>query len=167
MEDQELEEFFRAEFDPNPCVGQKKVGFDPLPHITKNLVLKCGRVLFPEIRELRALYLKTCEAIHVTPITTTTATTGNHLPSPEESGPFGECPKCHKKTLVIKPLCLSCEKAEGGKYKTHWICTDKECGYDEISEFFMVQAYNHFGIPIPEGMKKQLGIKTETDDGEK
>ncbi len=91
----------------------------------------------------------------------------NKFPSPEETGPFGECPKCHKQTLVIKSLCLSCEKAEGGKYKTEWVCKDKECGYDEVSELFLVQAYNQFGIPIPEGMKKQLGIKTVTDEGEK
>lgn len=89
------------------------------------------------------------------------------FPSPEETGPFGECPKCHKQTLVIKSLCLSCEKAEGGKYKTEWKCTNKECDYDEVSALFLVQAYNQFGILIPEGMKKALGIKTVTDEGER
>jgi len=166
MEDREFDEFIGTQLDLNPCVGQKKEGFDSFPHITNNLVLRCGRILFPQVRELRQLYLMTCEALHMAPIVLNSAM-ASHYPTPEESGPFGECPKCQKKTLAIKPLCLSCEKAEGGKYKTHWICTDKECGYDEVSELFMVQAYNHFGIPIPEGMKKQLGIKTETDDGEK
>ena len=166
MEDREFDEFIGKEFDPNPCVGQKKEGFDPFPHLTNNLVLRCGKVLFPEIRELRALYLKTCEALHMAPIVLNSAM-ASHYPSPEESGPFGDCPKCHNKTLVIKSLCLSCEKAEKGKYKTEWICTDKECKYDEVSELFLVQAYKHLEIEIPEGMKKQLGIKTVTDEGEK
>jgi len=92
-------------------------------------------------------------------------TGSDHFPSPEKTGPFGICPKCGQEKLVIKSLCLGCAKAKEG-YKTEWVCVAEGCGYDEYSKLFLTEAYNKFNIPIPEGMKKQLGIKTVTDTGE-
>ncbi len=143
--------------------------FDPCPeHITR-IVLKAGAIIrelkgLPIEMNITTLYNETAPMLGVS-VMQMTSRDANHLPGPEETGPFGICPKCSKKTLVIKGICGSCKKAEGGKYKTEWKC--KECDFDEVSPLFLVQAYNLFEIPIPEGMKHRLGIKTVTDNGEK
>ncbi len=93
MEDRDFDEFIGAEFDPNPCIGQKAEGFDPVPHILKNFTLRCGRVLFPDVRELRKLYIMTCEALHVAPIETNSAM-ANRYPPPQETAPVKQCPEC-------------------------------------------------------------------------
>ncbi len=175
MEDREFDEFIGKEFDPNPCVGVKKEGFDPLPHLMNNLVLRCGRVMFPKIRELRALYLKTCEAVHMAPIQTTSAM-ANRYPPPQETAPVMACPKCGKmeyRLYNINSGCGGCKKeSEDGKYNTKWWChsdspPETGCGHMEKSEMFLTQWYNELKVEYGNQTKESLGVKTITDEGVK
>lgn len=108
----------------------------------------------------------------------------DHLPSPQEMKddqgnyvmPRDKCPKCGKEgAIIIHPICPTCEKSEKGKYFTELFCgeRDKEgvliqgtgCGYSEVSTKRYSQWLTEKNPNWRGGMKKDLGVKTVTDDG--
>ena len=100
----------------------------------------------------------------------------DHLPSLHEmikpDGmpliPFRECPKCGKESMEMLGLCPTCEEAKGengepAKYKTKFVC--KECSYSERSEKHMVIWLQEMGVNFGNQPKKDLGVRTITDEG--
>ena len=150
--------------------------FDPCPHQITQLVLKAGAVIrelkgLPEEKNITVLYNETAPLLGIIVVPMDSRTV-NHLPSPaemkDEKGRFvvprKDCPKCGgKETMLLTPLCKSCEDAEGGKFNTAWVC--QACQNKEKSEKFLTQWLNELGVEIPEGMKQAIGIKTLTNDG--
>ena len=148
--------------------------FDPCPHQMTQLVLKAGTIIrelkgLPEEKNITVLYNETAPLLGII-VQTMSSKDVNHLPSPEESarmgqyaGPTKDCNQCSGK-MLLTPLCNSCTDAEGGKYKTAWICMENK-DHKEKSEKFFTQILNELGMEIPEGMKQAIGIKTLTNDG--
>jgi len=154
--------------------------FDPEIHKVKDIIIKCGRALrvakgLPEELNISILYEEASLALGLPLIATTTAD-ANHLPAPHEmirpDGmpiiPLQKCPKCGKDSMEIFGLCPTCEDAKGengepGKYKTKFVC--KECSHFEKSEKHMVIWLQEMGVEFGNQSKKDLGIKTITDDG--
>jgi len=150
--------------------------FDPCPHKITQLVLKAGAIIrqlkgFPEEKNITILYNETAPLLGIV-VATMSSKDVDHLPSPaemkDEAGRFvvprKDCPKCGgNETMFLTALCKSCEDAEGGKFKTAWVCS--VCPNKEKSEKFFTQWLNELGVEIPEGMKQAMGIKTLTDEG--
>lgn len=74
-----------------------------------------------------------------------------------------KCLKCGGDGMRVIPLCPTCEASEKGKYKTQLKCA--LCNFEEKSIKYTVQWYNEFGFDYKSGTKKELGIKTLTDEG--
>lgn len=106
----------------------------------------------------------------------------NHLPAPHEmqndNGKFivprKDCPQCGRKEgLSLKAICPSCTDSENGKYHTMYSCEEMGpegkplgCGFKtEKSEKFPAQIISEENPDWEGGMKKDLGIKTHTDNG--
>jgi len=148
--------------------------FDPCPHQITQLVLKAGAIIrqlkgLPEEKNITILYNETAPLLGII-VQTMSSKDVDHLPSPEESaragqyvGPTKSCNQCSGK-MLLHPLCKACTDAEGGKYKTAWICMENK-EHKEKSEKFFTQILNELGAEIPEGMKQTMGIKTLTDEG--
>jgi hypothetical protein len=150
--------------------------FDACEYKIRQIVIKAAihrriDIGLPEERNITTLYNEMAPLLGVLVIPLDSRMV-NHLPSPaemkNEKGEFvvprKDCPKCvGKETMLLTPLCKSCEDAEGGKYKTAWIC--QTCQNKEKSEKFFTQWLNELGVEIPEGMKQAMGIKTLTDTG--
>lgn len=134
--------------------------FDECKQKFNLLLVRVGQYLNPEEKNVTALSKQAGIFFGFPPYLLTTQD-GDHLPSPAETGPFAECPGCNKKTLIILEICQTCEEAEKGKFKTKFLCPS--CGYQEKSTLFLIQAYNKFGLEIPEGFKQSLGIKILKD----
>lgn len=152
------------------------MAFDPCPHQITQLVLKAGAIIrtlkgLPEEKNITILYNETAPILGIA-VFQNSSKDVDHLPSPAEmkgdNGKFivprKDCSKCGGRiTMLLTPLCKSCEDAEGGKYKTAWIC--QTCPNKEKSEKFLTQWLNELGVEIPEGMKQAMGIKTLTNNG--
>jgi hypothetical protein len=156
------------------------MAFDPKVHEVKQILIKCGRALreakgLPEENNITILYNEASMALGV-PLIETTTLDSDHLPSPREmmnpNGlpviPLQKCPKCGKDSMEIFGLCPTCEDAKGengepAKYKTKFVC--KECSYSERSEKHMVIWLQEMGVDFGNQSKKELGIKTITNEG--
>ncbi|RPI56016.1 MAG: hypothetical protein EHM49_01190 [Deltaproteobacteria bacterium] len=144
------------------------MAFNPDVHQIKLLVINCGKLLWPEERNVTTLYRKASEALGIPTIETTSAS-ATHLPTPKESAQerpekfASTCPKCGEKSYYIVSLCKSCKASEGGKYKVMFECY--KCGYSEKSEEPMVVWLERLGIDFGTQTKKSLGIETLTDEG--
>ena len=148
--------------------------FDPCPHQIMQIVLKAGAIIrqlkgLSEEKNITILYNETAPLLGIA-VQTMSSKDVDHLPSPEESaragqyvGPTKSCNQCSGK-MLLHPLCKACTDAEGGKYKTAWICMENK-EHKEKSEKFFTQILNELGAEIPEGMKQTMGIKTLTDEG--
>jgi hypothetical protein len=149
--------------------------FDPCPHQITQIILKAGAEFrrlkgLPEENNITALYNETAPILGVIPKQTSSLDI-SHLPSPsemkDESGGFivprKNCPKCGG-TMVLGPICQSCEDAEGGKYKSGYKCEACQL-VDDKNEMFFSQRLVSMGIEVPEGIKQALGIKTLVDEG--
>jgi hypothetical protein len=149
--------------------------FDPCPHQITQIILKAGAVIrklkgLPEEKNITILYNETVTILGMA-ISKVDSSTISHLPSPGEMrDEFGKfivprkgCYKCGG-TMVLGPICQSCEDAEGGKYKSGYKC--ESCQFvDDKSEMFFTQRLTAMGVDVPEGIKQVLGIKTLVDDG--
>ena len=112
------------------------------------------------------------------------STDADHLPSPDEMTdeegksiiPNKDCPECgRKESMILGSVCAKCKDSEGGKYRSMWCCgklgRDRKivpgtgCGFKEKSEKVMVQQMDEMGIDYQNKSKKELGIKTYTDEG--
>ena len=145
------------------------MAFDLCDHKTKQIIIKFGKLIWPEEKNITVLYQKASEAIGMEVVKTTSAM-ANHLPTPEESAKENPqsnfpiiCPKCNKKSYIIFGLCKSCKDAEGGKYKTMFRCY--ECKHEEKSTEYMIVWFQRLGIDFSTQSKRSLGIKTITDEG--
>ena len=150
--------------------------FDPCEHQKTQIVLKAGAIIrqlrgLPEENNITLLYNETAPLLGII-VQTMSSKDVDHLPSTAEMRneqgnfvvPRKDCPKCgSKKNMLLTPLCKSCADAEGGKFKTAWVCST--CQNKEKSEKFFTQWLNELGVEIPEGMKQAIGIKTLTNDG--
>jgi len=145
--------------------------FDPMPHLIKLIVIRCGQLLFPEEKDVTKLYKETLEKLGLNFYSTPLP---SFFPDPPTSPvpPIGtgpplippiECPTCKKISFFLHPLCRTCKEAEAGKYKTIFRCS--ECSFSEKSEKALVVWLREKNIPFPTGTKVSLGIKTLTDEG--
>ena len=143
--------------------------FDIEEHKERIRIINHGRIKWPTEKNITKLYQMACKELGIEIKSLTTATT-NHLPTPEESArenPQSKfsiiCPKCNKKSYVLRGLCKSCKDAENGKYKTMFKCY--ECKHEEKSKEPMVVWFDRLGIDFRTQSKKSLGIETITDGG--
>ena len=169
------------------------MAFNPEIHKVKEIIIKCGRALreakgLPEEKNMSILYDEASMALGIPMIETTTGD-ADHLPAPHEMKneggkfivPRKDCPQCGKKdSMMLGPLCLTCEDAKGedgapGKYKSMYQCGEKDkdgkivpetgCGYKERFEKHFVQICNELGVDFKGGTKESMGIRTYTDNG--
>ncbi len=152
------------------------MAFNQCNHEIKALLIQFGRVIrdikgLPTERNITVLYEEALRALGIPHIETNTGQ-ADHLPSPaemkDEKGDFiiprKDCPQCgEKQSVTLTSLCVGCQDAEGGKYKTAWICT--KCTYKDKSTKFFSQLLSEMGIEVPTGFKQAMGIKTLTDEG--
>jgi len=174
----------------NPYLGTTPV-FDPVPHLIRLILIRCGQLLYPEEKNISVLIEKVSEAIGLFPIETAT----NHNiytkpPQPlqrqiSESIKPTLCPKCGKESIRLFPICHGCTSSEGGKYKTTWACKYQKvdadgtlmfnpyglpilvdgCGYEKKSEKSTTEWLDELKIPYENQSKRSLGIQTLTDKG--
>jgi len=156
------------------------MAFDLCHHEKTQMVLKAGRIIrqlkgLPEEKNITVLYEETAPLLGIAPERRSSSDSSN-LPTPNEMVfadgtpmiPLQKCPKCGKDSMEIFGLCPTCEDAKGengepAKYKTKFVC--KECSYSERSEKHMVIWLQEMGVDFGNQSKKELGIKTITDDG--
>jgi hypothetical protein len=151
------------------------MAFNPEIHQIKLIIIKCGEELrkargLPEEKNITTLYEEASSILGIPTIQTTTQD-ADHLPAPHEMKkedgmpmiPLRKCPKCEKDAMQIFGLCPDCEDSEGGKYETKFECS--ECHYSEKSEKHMVLWLQEMGVDFGNQSKKELGIKTITDEG--
>jgi DNA-directed RNA polymerase subunit M/transcription elongation factor TFIIS len=150
-------------------MSNRKTGFDLDKHTIKMVIIQCGKLLYPDEKNITTLYETTSRALGLALIETTTAS-ANHLPTPAESAKANPenllnqvCPKCQKNSFILHGLCPTCKDSEDGKYKTMWKCYD--CGHQEKSEEPMVIWLQKLGIDFRIQSKQSLGIQTVTDEG--
>lgn len=147
---------------------------DECREIITKLVIEAGKIIrqlkgLPEEKNITELYKETAPLLGVEPRTGTSrdARTQDGINKVKDKKraplmPLQKCPSCSKETMELKPLCRTCTDAEGGKYKTKWECS--ECGHKEKSEKFYIQWLKEKGVEWRGGMKKEIGIKTATDE---
>jgi hypothetical protein len=140
------------------------MAFDPEPHKINLILIKCGKKLFSDVKDITKLAKLTADAIGVNfaPISSKEA---DHLPGPEESGPKFNCIWCGVKQFVVFGLCDNCKDSEGGKFKSKVHCY--ACGKSLLSPDHLITWYKDLGYDFTPGMKKGKGIKTLTDEGPK
>lgn len=158
------------------------MAFDLCKHQVTQIVLKAGAIIrelkgLPEERNITILYNEMAPLFGIFPVQMNSGE-ADHLPKLQEvignDGmplvPLQKCHKCGKDSMEIFGLCPTCEDAKGendepGKYKTKFVC--KECGYSERSEKHMVIWLQEMGVEFGSQTKKELGVKTITDEGVK
>ena len=159
------------------------MAFDPQAHQDRQTLIRAATIRrklkgLPEEKNITILYNEICAILEL-PIIEISSLNADHLPAPHEMKnvqgdfmvPRKDCPLCGSRdSVILTPLCGSCKDAEGGKFKSAWVCQgaqckDKEGGYKERSEKAFVQWLSELGIKIPTGSKMDLGIKTMTDSG--
>lgn len=156
------------------------MAFDACNEKMSQMAIKAARLLrpalgLPEERDLAKLLQWIAPQLGIASYTSSRTT--NHLPAPWESknekgefiAPRKDCPNCGKKmTMVLLPICQSCAEAEGGKFKSAYICEKRLGGCGKLDGKFeesWSQKLTLMGIEPPVGMKQALGIQTITDDG--
>lgn len=135
---------------------------DPDQEKINRIIIKCGRLLFPEEKNVTTLLQKTSELLKI-PVVSIPAPHRSQIPAPPMPDPLFPCPSCAANTLLIQDICPHCEESAGGKFHTKLICS--ACSFSELSPKFRIQWYNHFGFQFKTGLKTDLGIKTITDKG--
>ena len=108
------------------------MAFNGEEHIERLRIIGYGREKWPEEKNITKLYQMACKELGIE-IKTLTSVMANHLPTPEESArenPQSKfsiiCPKCNKKSYVLRGLCKGCKDSEDGKYKTMFKCYECE-----------------------------------------
>ncbi len=140
--------------------------FDTCSHQMNQLMIKAGRIFrqlkgMPIERNITVLLNEASALLGVQPRLMDSSMM-NKLPS---ILPRRNCQKCGgTETVSLKDLCPKCADAEGGKFRSAWLCS--QCGEKVKSEKAVSQWIEEFRIDIPEwATKKSLGIQTITDDG--
>jgi len=138
--------------------------FDKCHHHYNLLLIRVSKHLFPEEKDITKASQRSANFFGV-PFSFISSDQTNHLPTPEETGPYGTCPECGEKKLAVYGLCPTCKDAEGGKYNTKFVC--QNCKYEARSSKRIVQVLREWGIDFTLQSKGELGIKTITDEGKK
>jgi hypothetical protein len=126
------------------------------------LLVKFGRLLLPEEKHIDSLITKTALLINFTlPAIHPQAPADPAKPPP--APPCFPCPVCGKIKLIVRPICPSCLKSEGGKFNTLLTCG--ACAYESATPKFLIQVYKDFKYDFKQGFKATLGIQTHTDGG--
>ncbi len=161
--------------------------FDPCEHKIRQLVIRAGNEIrrakgLSEELNVTVLFNETAPLLGIPVIQFSSRKHGDHLPAPHEMKddkgkfivPRKDCPQCGRKDgLSLKSICPSCTDSEGGKYHTMYSCEEMEpdgkligCGFKtEKSDKIMAQRMSEENPDWKGGMKKDLGIKTITDEG--
>jgi hypothetical protein len=130
--------------------------YDPEQDQIRAKLLIIGQTLLPNERNVGKL-LQAASAstgIHYQKVSSKIA---NHLPTPEETGPYYLCPSCFQIKMTISELCPGCTQSEGGKYLTQTHCI--ACGEFKKFSFHLGELYNHLGIDFKSSPKAELGVK--------
>jgi hypothetical protein len=160
-------------------------GFDPYPHLIKQIILAFGKILYPEEQDLTVVYEKARQRIGLDPIVTSTSapvagTTSNQgataavgqdaqrmLNLARSREIDYKCPNssCTSQKVILMDVCPSCKESEGGQY-----LSAVECPVCHTREKFrkpMVVWFKELGIDFGTQTKRSLGIRTLTDEGVK
>jgi len=131
-------------------------------HQIRARLLEIGKKLLPGESNVAALLQAASKATGI-PYKRVSSIISDHLPTPQETGPFYLCPSCKEKKMVIIELCFGCSQSEGGKYKTLTQCI----GCNEIKKFplHLGELFNYLGIDFTLSKKSSLGVKLLTDNG--
>ena len=147
---------------------------DDLEALFKDTAIELG--LFPEKMEVSQSFPEPSKKQIV-----------DHLPAPheitDEKGeyflPREDCPNCGRvKNVVIYYLCQSCAEAkdeQGNRYMSIQLCGERNrqnqlipgsgCGYKKVNKKSIVQWLDETGKDWRSMSKRQMGIKTYTDQG--
>lgn len=106
--------------------------WDPCPHLIKMTLLRAGRILYPEEKNVNESIKRIYALIGMDPIPTDSRS------SPQGVGayplPNRTCPKCGRVTFKMFSINTFSAESEGGKYKTKFICQDDVCGHEQRYE---------------------------------
>lgn len=141
--------------------------FDTEDHKKRQLIIEHAHLKWPDEKNINKLLEAGANDLGLT-LKKLTSKTASHLPTPEESARENPgtkfslvCPRCGKKTYVLRDLCRSCKDSEHGKYKSKLECY--ECGHKEISEKPVIMWLQESETDFKMQTKKSLGIETITD----
>lgn len=156
------------------------MAFNACEHQITQIVIKVGRIIrelkgLPEEKNITIVYDETAPLLGLAPKKQKSSDADN-IPELKDMKsadgmlmiPLQKCNKCGKESMEIFGLCPTCEDAKGengepGKYKTKFVCT--QCSYSERSEKHMVIWLQEMGVEFGNQSKKELGVRTITDDG--
>lgn len=136
--------------------------FDECKQKFNLLLVRVGQYLNPEEKNITVLAEQAGLMFGLAPYRLTTED-GDHLPPPEETGPFFKCPQCGQEKMLIEGLCPTCEASEGGKYQTQLRCI--ACTYLLKSPKHIITWFKEFNYDFESGTKASLGIKVLKDPG--
>lgn len=125
-------------------------------------LIRRGRILFPDERNLTALIKKTSALLGI-PIQLLTSASPVHPQIPHKFKPFFKCPRCGIQKLSITDICRSCKEPDHGKYNSILSCS--ACGLTEKSLKHVVTLLQELGHDFSSIRKEDLGIRTLTDEG--
>ena len=152
--------------------------FDACPHLLRLVLIRAGQLLHPEEKDLSVLIRKVSMEMGMGGLPPLESFDASHTPSPEESlrerrelmrkavrprPPTKECPQCRQNSFELFTLCRTCQDAEGGKYKTIFVCS--QCGFRERSELPTTIWLDKMKQEFEMQTKETLGIRTVTDEG--
>jgi hypothetical protein len=141
---------------------------DPYLDLLRLVVITAGEYLrdargWDKEPDLEKLYRETAAELGIPEQTPKPVGEGvNQFPSPEKTGPFGECPMCHEKGLVVRSLCPSCRERVELKFESEMKCV--KCDFHEYSHLYSNALRTTYGIPIPEGMKHEMGLMKDNKE---
>lgn len=165
------------------------MAFDVCEHQIRQVVIKAAIERrkdkgLPEERNITTLFNEMAPLLGVMVVPMDSSQV-NHLPAPhemvdEETGkpviPKKDCPQCGEKEVMnLHPICSGCVDAESGKYKTMWFCGEMDqsrnlipgtgCGFKDKSDKHFVTWLDELGIDFKNMSKREMGVKTVTNEG--
>jgi len=127
-----------------------------------SILIRCGGVLLPDEKNISVLLKYAGDKLMINPGRILSYGKREFVLN-EDVGPLFKCSKCGEQKLVINSLCGTCKASQKGKFKSQVVC--RGCGFTEVSVKFITEWYKEFGFEFKGGSKKELGIKTLTDEG--
>jgi hypothetical protein len=159
-------------------------GFDPYPHLIKQIILAFGKILYPEEQDLTVVYEKARQRIGMDPIVTSTSapvagTISNqgvtatveqdaqrmlNLARSMEIEYKCPNPNCNSQKVILMDLCRNCKDGQAG-YRSAIECP--VCHTREKFDKPIAVWLKELGIDFGMQSKRSLGIRTLTDEGVK
>jgi hypothetical protein len=134
--------------------------FDPCEHRIRQTLLQIGIKLFPDIKDVSAIFerLRSDFAIALPKLTSDKT---NHFPTPSETGPYYKCPSCGKMSLAVFSFCTSCKEYKEQGLRSKTVCIS--CNAIESSPEPAVNVLTRLRGDFKAGPKSGFGIHTITD----